>query len=287
MIKNYLIILFFCGFKFIFSQQYPSTTHLNFNQFFINPSYIGASETTNLILSSNSKWKDIDGAPQTRFFGAFTPYKKGISFGVSFLNDIVGPTNTNAFFASSSYTVSFGNNSTLSLVIRLGFSQYGGNLSSLNINDPGDPVFSTDILNEYVPNMGFGLYYNYFDNYFFGFSIPYLVNNSYYQGQEERTYFLSAGKSFKFFPDHIVKTAILVSATNAAKLKWEYNISYFSEFPLGGGVNYSLNESISPILYLKVSEILTLGYSYSVPIQEAINITDNVHEIILKINFTD
>ena len=121
----------------------------------------------------------------------------------------------------------------------------------------------------------------------FGFSIPYLVNNSYYQGQEERTYFLSAGKSFKFFPDHIVKTAILVSATNAAKLKWEYNISYFSEFPLGGGVNYSFNESISPILYLKVSEILTLGYSYSVPIQEAINITDNVHEIILKINFTD
>jgi type IX secretion system PorP/SprF family membrane protein len=279
--------LFFYSCNFLCAQQFPSSTHINYNHFFFNPGYIGSSESSSVILSHQSKWQDIEGAPRTRFFGAYSPFKKGISFGVNFLNDVIGPTTTNAFFASSSYTVSFGNNSTLSMGLRLGFSQYAGNLSSVSINDPLDPVFLDASLNEYIPNMGFGLYYNYFDNYFLGFSIPSFIQNTYYQGKEQRTYFLTAGKSFKFFPDHIIKTAFILSGTRAVPLKWDINVCYFSEFALGAGFNYSHNESISPILYAEISEILSLGYSYSIPIGDVLHITDNTHEIILRINFIE
>jgi len=285
--KIYFFTLVFFSCHFLFGQQFPSSTHINFNQYFINPAYTGSSESTNLFLSNKSKWQDIDGAPTTRFFSAYTPYEKGISFGVSFLNDVIGPTTTNAFFVSSAYTVSFSNNSTLSVGLRLGLSQYGGNLFSVNVNDPGDPVFSNDLLNEYAPNMGFGLYYNYFDNYFIGFSLPSIVENNHYQGEEVRTYFLTSGKSFKFFPDHIIKTILILSGTKGAPLKWDFNVCYFSEFPIGGGFNYTYNESISPILYTKISDIISLGYSYSIPIQEALSVTDNTHEIILRINFIE
>jgi len=285
--KIFFSILFFYGCNFLFAQQFPTSTHINFNQYFFNPAYIGTSESTNLVLLNKSKWQDIDGAPNTRFLSAHAPYKKGISFGVSFLNDVIGPISTNSFFVASSYTVTFGNNSKLSAGLRLGISQYGGNLSSININDPGDPVFSNDILTEYIPNMGFGLYYNYFDNYFIGFSVPSIARNTYYQGKEERTYFVTTGKSFKFFPDHIIKTTLILSATQGSPLKYDLNICYLSEFPLGAGFNYTYNESISPILYAKISDILSLGYSYSIPINETVNITDNTHEIILQFNFID
>ena len=284
--KLLFFMFFYCSIN-SFAQQFPSSVHINFNQYFFNPAYTGSSESTNLILSNKSQWKDIDGAPKTRFFSAYTPYEKGVSFGVSFLNDVIGPTTTNAFFASSAYTVSFANNSTLSVGLRLGFSQYGGNLSSVNINDPSDPVFSNDLLNEYVPNMGFGLYYNYFDNYFIGFSLPSIAQNTHYQGKEERTYFFTSGKSFKFFPDHIIKTSFFLSGTKGVPLKWDINVCYFSEFPLGGGVHYSHNESISPILYTQISDILSLGYSYSIPIGDVVNIVDNTHELILRVNFTE
>ena len=119
--KIFFITLFFVSCNFLFGQQFPSSVHINFNQYFFNPAYTGSSESTNLVLSHKSKWQDIDGAPSTRFFSAYTPYQKGISFGLSFLNDVIGPTTTNAFFASSAYTVSFSNNSTLSVGLRLGF----------------------------------------------------------------------------------------------------------------------------------------------------------------------
>tara|TARA_B100001029_G_scaffold176860_1_gene180474 strand:+ start:447 stop:1310 length:864 start_codon:yes stop_codon:yes gene_type:complete len=285
--KVFFSILFFYSCNFLFAQQFPTSTHINFNHYFFNPAYIGASESTNIVLLNKSKWQDIDGAPNTRFFSVHTPYKKGVNFGVSFFNDVIGPISTNAFFAASSYTVTFSNNSTLSAGIRLGVSQYGGNLSAINVNDVGDPVFSNNILTEYVPNMGFGLYYNYFDNYFIGLSIPSIAQNTYYQGKEERVYFVSSGKSFKFFPDHIIKTTLILSGTKGSPLKYDLNICYFSEFPLGGGVNYTYKESLSPILYIQISDIISLGYSYSIPIQDVVHVTDNTHEIILRINFIE
>ena len=80
---------------------------------------------------------------------------------------------------------------------------------------------------------------------------------------------------------------MILSGTKGSPLKYDLNICYFSEFPLGGGVNYTYKESLSPILYIQISDIISLGYSYSIPIQDVVHVTDNTHEIILRINFIE
>ena len=75
------------------SQQESKFSYYMFNHQAINPAYTGSRGITNLTSVIRSQWVGIEGAPETQTitFGK-SLNSKNLGYGISVLNDKIGPT---------------------------------------------------------------------------------------------------------------------------------------------------------------------------------------------------
>ena len=216
--KKILILSLIATFFWCFesqAQQDPQYTQYMYNMNVVNPAYAGSKESLSLTALYRKQWSGLDGAPETFTFSGHSPVSDKIGLGLSAIKDELGPISETNVYVDFSYTIDVGASTKLAFGLKAGATFHDVGLTSIELQDPGDPFFSQDINNTY-PNIGAGAFL-YGENYYVGLSVPNLLNsvhldeNGLKYGSETNHYFVTGGYVFQVSENvKLKKMAVLI-----------------------------------------------------------------------------
>ena len=276
------------------SQQESNFSYYMFNHQAINPAYTGSRGITNLTSVIRSQWVGLEGAPETQTitFGK-SINSKNLGYGVSVLNDKIGPTNSTSFDIDLAYHLKLNEKGhRLSLGLKAGAQNYSLNTNIIQTLTPNDPAFVLEKDRKILPNIGFGIYY-FTQSFYSGFAIPRLLSGKEYN-LEPHYYFITGGL-IKVSEVFMLKPSFLLKQTRSIG---GYDFSILGiineNIWIGGQIRSSFNNygftnfqgtGISALAGFQIFDNLTLGYSYGIPSNEISNgISIPTHEVFLRLD---
>ena len=160
--KIILLVSIACSAVLGVAQQDAMYTHYMFNTLAVNPGYAGSRDALTVTALHRSQWVGFDGAPTTQTLTIHSPVSSDkFGFGLSSVNDQIGPINTFSAYADFAYRIALGNQgSKLAFGFKGGLSMLSANLRALETETAGDQAFNNNIESQLLPNFGFGLYYS-------------------------------------------------------------------------------------------------------------------------------
>lgn len=300
-----------------YGQQEPMFTKYMFNSLIFNPGYAGSAEYLSVGLLHRSQWVEIDGAPTTQTFTAHTPLRnERVGVGFSLVHDQIGPSRTVGANLAYAYRLPLGKKLKLSVGLQGGIESYNADWTELNIDDPFDPSFDTNV-SKFLPNFGAG-FYLYSDRFYIGGSVPHLVE---YDLREEeqlniyarqvRHYYLMVGgviplqgDALMFKPSALIKNvgwdkrASKLDAFRdiGAPVEFDIDLSLLFQQTLWVGLSYRSafahvfeNRSSADSADIWISYILKnglrIGAAYDFPTNELSQVTSGAFEIMIGKDF--
>lgn len=281
-----ILLLVLCN-SALWAQQDPQYTQYMYNPININPAYAGTRGVTTIFGLHRAQWVGLDGAPVTNAAALNAPVGKNVGLGVSFVNDKIGPTDTNVLAADFSYMIPLNNNYKLSLGVKASFQLFNVDFTKLNIYDPGDPRFQTNINNQLTPNVGAGAFL-YSESTYLGLSVPQILETNRYQDNEisvvkERFHvYAMAGHVFDLAYNWKFKPAALAKVVQGAPLQVDLtaNVLYNDRFTLG--LAYRWSAAVSVLAGFQVTDGLFIGYTYDTETTQLANYNSGSHEIFMR-----
>ena len=267
------------------AQQDPQYTQYMYNMNVVNPAYAGSKESLSLTALYRNQWSGLEGNPVTFTFSAHSPIGEKVGLGLSVIKDELGPVKETNVFADFSYTLQLGNTLKLALGLKAGATFHDVGLSTLELQDPNDPIFSEDINNTY-PNIGAGAFL-YGDNFYIGLSVPnmlksvHLDENGIKYGSETNHYFATAGYVFQLSEIVKLKPSVMVKSAFNAPVSYDGNLNALFYDKLELGASYRLDDSFSGLVGFQITPNIRVGYAYDHVISELKSVAPNSHEVIL------
>lgn len=163
----------------LFAQQDAMFTKYMFNSLVYNPAYAGSRGHMDIALLHRQQWWGIDGAPITQSFTLHTPLKnERLALGVSAFNDKIGPTNQLGADLAYAYLIPLGDKMKLSVGLQGGLVNWRADWDKLKVQSINDPVYGSDMKPSYwLPNFGAGLFLFNPERFYFGVSVPHILEN--------------------------------------------------------------------------------------------------------------
>jgi len=274
--------------EFASAQQDPQYTQYMYNMNVVNPAYAGSKESLHLTALYRNQWSGIAENPVTFTFSAHSPIGDKVGLGLSAIKDELGPISETNVFVDFSYTLQLSESFNLALGIKAGATFHEVGLTSLILQDPGDPFFSQDINNTY-PNIGAGAFlYN--DNFYLGFSVPNMLNSVHLDengtkfGSEENHYFGTAGYVFQVTENFKLKPSVMVKTAFDAPISYDGNLNalFYEKFEIGA--SYRLDDSFSGMVGFQINPNIRIGYAYDRVVSDIKVVADASHEVIINFN---
>ncbi|MFT4697677.1 MAG: type IX secretion system PorP/SprF family membrane protein [Flavobacteriaceae bacterium] len=271
---------------FASAQQDPQYTQYMYNMNVVNPAYAGSKESLHLTALYRNQWSGIADNPVTFTFSAHSPIGDKVGLGLSAIKDELGPISETNVFVDFSYTLQLSESFNLALGIKAGATFHDVGLTSLVLQDPGDPFFSQDINNTY-PNIGAGAFlYN--DNFYFGFSVPNMLNSVHLDengtkfGSETNHYFGTAGYVFQVTENFKLKPSVMVKTAFDAPISYDGNLNalFYEKFEIGA--SYRLDDSFSGMVGFQINPNIRIGYAYDRVVSDIKVVADASHEVIIN-----
>jgi type IX secretion system PorP/SprF family membrane protein len=280
-----LIFITILTVKDMSAQQDPQYTQYMYNMNIMNPAYAGSKESLSITALYRTQWAGLDGAPETITLSAHAPVGERVGLGLSAIKDELGPISETNVYIDFSYTLPMGESLKLALGIKGGATFHDVGLTSLELQDPGDPFFSEDISNVY-PNVGAGAFL-YTENFYLGLSVPNFLNsihldeNGLQYGSETQHFFATAGYVFQISDNFKLKPSVLVKSAFDAPISLDGNLNalFFDRFEIGA--SYRLDDSFSGLVGFQVTDFLRIGYAYDHIISELKGVGSASHEVIV------
>lgn len=282
----------------IFAQQEEQYTQFMFYKLGFNPGYAGGQSGANISVLARNQWIGFDGAPQTQLITFNTPLLNDrVGLGGSILRQSIGVTSYYTAEAAYAYRIKAGRG-----VLGLGLQ---GSVRLLRINYAAlDGTQSIDIDNavpaslqsKYIPNFGFGAYYN-TDRFYLGISAPRLLQNNIvindealFVNKERRHYYfmggliLPLGESVQLQPQMLLKFISDVPFDADLNCNFIFNERFTTglSYRLGGNSDTNNGESVSLLLAAQVTDNLLLGISYDATLTDLRNHSSGTAEIALR-----
>lgn len=280
-----LIFITILTVKDMSAQQDPQYTQYMYNMNIMNPAYAGSKESLSITALYRTQWAGLDGAPETITLSAHAPVGERVGLGLSAIKDELGPISETNVYIDFSYTLPMGESLKLALGIKGGATFHDVGLTSLELQDPGDPFFSEDISNVY-PNVGAGAFL-YTENFYLGLSVPNFLNsihldeNGLKYGSETQHFFATAGYVFQISDNFKLKPSVMVKSAFDAPISLDGNLNalFFDRFEIGA--SYRLDDSFSGLVGFQVTDFLRIGYAYDHIISELKGVGSASHEVIV------
>ena len=269
--KGILFTLVFVSHS-IYAQQTAMYTHYMYNTLVVNPGYAGSRDALTVTALFRSQWVDFSGAPMTQTLTMHTPIKNSpLGFGLSVMNDKIGPVNNTSFVGSMAYKLKLSESAKLAFGLSAGMNVLQAHLSSLQLDQQSDPTFQNNIRNHTTPNLGAGIYYSR-ERFYAGLSVPNLIENKLSSqnnvngtqliGKEQRHYFFVAGAVFNIANNLAFKPTTLIKVTSAAPIQMDLTASFIIRQTVSIGAMYRTGDALGILLGLDLSNQLHVGYSY-------------------------
>ena len=272
-----------------YAQQQAMFTQYMFNGLALNPAYAGSHETVSATFLAREQWTGIDGAPSTQTFSIHSPIiNQGISVGLLLLRDNIGVTDQTGAYASYAYRIPISEKGRLAFGIQGGATLYDAKFSNVSLDNP---VFANGDVNEWHPNVGFGMYYN-DDRFYAGISSPQLIENEFDKNNPDsdsklvRHYFATTGYVFDLDPNLKLKPNLLVKAVEGAPVEFDVNANLLIREIIWVGLSWRSFDSFDGLLQLQLTPQLQLGYAYDfITTTDLSRVNGGSHELMLNYRF--
>lgn len=281
----------------IYGQQDAQYTQYMYNTVSINPAYAGSRGHMSIAALHRSQWVGLDGAPKTQTLNLHTPLGyRGVGFGISVVNDQIGPTSETYFDLDFSYTIQTSDEARLSFGLKASAHLLDIAFSELNqdVTNPGgpDPTLQQDIQNRFSPNIGGGVYYH-TQRFYAGISVPRILETTHFDesslstAKEQMNFYFITGYVFDMDAFWKFKPAVLTKIVQGAPLQLDLsaNFMYNDKFIMGAA--YRWDAAFSGLAGFQISPSFLVGIAYDRETtalgQAAFN--DGSFEIILRYDF--
>lgn len=294
--KYILILIGICGTLGVYGQQEFMLSQYMFNGLFLNPAYSGTHSFAEATALYRTQWVGFDGAPTTQTFGIDGPISNELmGLGLTFSNDKIGDTRQTQVFANYSYHLFLDEEgkTRLSFGLRAGFSDYSAKLTETKVFDNGDPVFSENQTNAFVPKFGAGVYL-YSKLWYAGLSVPTLfaadknirfdingANDRYFESHA----YLTAGYVFKTNSGLAIKPSFLIKYLHNAPVELDLNCNLLIKNTFWIGASYRTGDAVVGILEYDIGTNFRVGYAYDFNTSALSDYNSGSHEIMLSFKF--
>lgn len=280
---------------FAFAQQDAQYTQYMYNTVSVNPAYAGSRGHLSIAALYRAQWVGLDGAPETQTLNFHTPLGyRGIGLGLSFVNDIIGPTSETYFDLDFSYTIQTSTNARLSFGLKASAHLLDIQFSELN-QDGGqgpDPTLQQNIDNRFSPNLGAGVYYH-TDRFYAGLSVPRILETEHFEesslstAKEQMNWYLITGYVWDLNPFLKFKPTLLTKVVEGAPLQVDLSANFMFNEKFIGGLAYRWDAAFSGMFGFNVSEKLLIGIAYDREVTDlgAATFNDGSFEVILRYDF--
>ena len=285
-LKNIALFILGVSSFSVFAQQEAQFTQYMYNTSTINPAYAGSRGGLTLYGQHRSQWVGLEGAPKTTSLTLNSPinYSK-LGYGVSFMNDQLGAMSDNTIAVDLSYTIQASRDYKLAFGVKVSGNFLNVDYNKLTIYDPTEGT--TNINNQFSPNIGAGLYL-YSEKTYFGVSVPFMLeqdlgeDNNYASMKQTMHVYAMAGHVFDLSPDIKLKPALLAKVIQGAPLQFDVSANALFNEKFTVGAAYRVNAAFSGLVGYQVSNQIFIGYSYDSEVTKLANYNNGSHEILLR-----
>ena len=278
------VMAFYCQ-----GQQQVMFTQYMFNGLALNPAYAGSHETISATFLAREQWTGMEGAPSTQTFSIHSPIvNQRMSVRLLLLHDNIGVTDQTGAYAAYAYRIPVSEKGRLAFGIQGGATFYDASFSSVSLDNP---VFANGDVNEWQPNVGFGMFYN-DDRFYAGVSSPQLIETKFDKNNEDsdsklvRHYFATAGYVIDLDRNLKLKPNLLVKAVEGAPVEFDVNANLLIHETIWIGASWRSFDSFDGLLQLQVTPQLQFGYAYDfITTTDLSRVNGGSHEIMLNYRF--
>ena len=282
-----------------YGQQLPQLSQYMINDFAINPSLAGMEDAYQIKTSVRNQWVGINDAPKTTLLSIYGKNSERVGLGGSVFNDQVGHTSRAGASITYAYHIPLSPFIKMSLSLSGGFTQFKIDKQGWNTRDENDPLMAGDILVDLVPDATFGMNL-YADNWYFGFSIPQLLNSKLalidddfannisvdYEGSLVRHLYVMGLYSHELNPYWDLEPSILLKSVSSAEPIFDIGVKGIYDDKFWIGMDYGTNGEIDALLGLYIQDRYLIGYSYDIITnQELSPYTSGSHEFMFGLSF--
>ncbi len=273
------------------AQTEPMYSQYMYNMLGVNPAYAGNREAASLNFFQRNQWIGLKGAPKTSsvsFDKAFEKINGG--WGVQVFDDQLGVEKATGSNLMLSTKVRVSDQGILSGGLSAGLMNYRIDLAKVsNRYTNTDPAFYAN-LNEWMPNLGLGIFYN-TEKYYAGISVPNVLKSrlaaldlmkSGIQKANNFHLFITSGYVFDVNDELQIKPSTMVKIVSGAPVQVDLNTNVWLKNMFGLGVSYRTNDAIVAMFEIQASTNLKFGYAYDRTISPLKYYNNGTHEIMLR-----
>lgn len=301
-----ILVLSFTVLGTVAAQQPAQYSLYMLNKFNFNPAYAGLDNSISFTGIYRKQWVGIPGSPETQNLNVHLPlYMFSGGAGFSIENETLGNWRQTSVLFSYNYQLKLKGAGILSLGVSGGLLQrtldgtkirtpggnYGEELNEINHNESILQLPISEITGS-SPSFNFGVYFQ-GEKFEAGVSVLNLTEQAIdlntLQFKPNRSFFLNAGYNFEIskklvlYPSVLVKSNVTETQIDFSAL-FKYNDNFFGGASYRG---YSSNstDAVAIIAGFKLSEKITLAYSYDLTLSKLNTVSNGSHEILLNYNF--
>lgn len=293
------IILLFSSLQLL-AQQLPQYSQYLFNSLHVNPAYAGYKNIGYVQSTYRSQWINFPGAPKTLSVTADLSASEGmVGFGVSFVDDQIGPTANTMGQLTLARRVRMGYKSFLSFGLSGGISRYKLDPNLFNTFDFDDPLIPEERINKTVPNLNSGLFFH-SDDFYLGLSLYNMIGSGATKNEDvalayhDFHYFFTTGALFKLSDEVKLKPSVLVKHVKGNPMSYDLNVMFLLKDRLWLGGSFRSNvrsfennlkedlirrNAVATILEIFATPNLRLGYAYDYNLNVLNSYRNNSHEV--------
>jgi len=271
------------------AQQIYRRTQFPFNTYLVNPATAGTQLYSPIMASYRNQWAGWDHAPKTMTLSGHTALPKNIGVGgIAFNDDTGGAIARTGLELTGAYKIDLNNVDAVSFGLSGMISQYKFDNSKLVVYDESDLAlvpFESEKHMNLDATFGFLVYG---PQYFFGFSIPQLIQSklkldSGVSPDDNRNsrHFLFMG-SYKYILDDYwdLQPAALVKFTGNTPVQLDVHLKANYADLFWAGLSFRAKDALAIMVGGQFYN-MTLNYSYDLTTSNAATFSPHTHEISL------
>ncbi|MEM7036474.1 MAG: type IX secretion system membrane protein PorP/SprF [Bacteroidota bacterium] len=274
------------------AQQEAHYSQYMFNTLLINPAYAGAREQASMNLLMRAQWLGFPGAPRSQSFSLHAPSAdQRHGFGLLVSNDEVGPLSSTGLGLDYAYRIPLDANSSLAFGLQGTLDYYRTGFNGLNLEDNTDNSFAEADIRRFMPNAGFGIYYQH-TRFYAGASIPRLLRNNLSntgddpRARQFRHYYLTGGVLLDLSPNLVFRPSTLLKYASSDGPQIDLNASFVYAQRVMAGISWRSEDAIVVLAEFWPTKQLRIGYAYDFSTSQLRNFNSGSHEFMLGFDFS-
>lgn len=276
------------------AQQIPLYSQYWYHPFLYNAARAGTADQAQAYFIYRRQWVGFEDGPQTQALTFDMPIMgKRAGFGVYLFNDMSSIFRRLGGNFSYAYHFNFADDHRLSLGLSAGLQDIRINYNDVFVIDPTDEVILNGMRRNSFFEAGFGINYQY-KNFTLGLSAPslfgtdlkYLSKDGLAGYEIQRHYVAQTSYKFKLAQDKFtIEPMAMFRTTEAFNFQFDVGASFMYKDWVWINGMYRYDYAASVGAGFKIHKLITVGYSYDLPINNLNSYTTGSHEVLLGVTF--